>query len=79
MRTTAVTTTAAPAATPLRERADTEDWPAPAAGLDAHGSALTARPVLSPAECRAVAAFYDEPGRLRSTVGTARHSFGSGQ
>ncbi|MFE0628522.1 2OG-Fe(II) oxygenase [Streptomyces sp. NPDC058864] len=74
-----MTTTAAHPATSLRERVDAEDWPALAASLDAHGSALTGRPVLSPAECRAVAALYDEPGRFRSTVDMARHRFGSGQ
>ncbi|MFF7214624.1 2OG-Fe(II) oxygenase [Streptomyces sp. NPDC008238] len=79
MRTTAVTNAATHPAPPFHERVETEDWAALTAGLDAHGSALTARPVLSPAECRAVAALYDEPGRFRSTVDMARHRFGSGQ
>ncbi|MFJ4847000.1 2OG-Fe(II) oxygenase [Streptomyces sp. NPDC088733] len=70
-------TTHAPAAVPARVAA--ADWPALADELDAHGSALTADRVLTPAECRAVAGLYDEPARFRSTVDMARHRFGSGQ
>lgn len=46
--------------------------------LDAHGCALTGQ-VLTPAECRDIAAMYDDVERFRSTVDMARHRFGSGQ
>lgn len=54
------------------------DWPALAAALDRDGCALTG-PLLTPGECRAVAALYDDEARFRSTVDMARHNFGSGQ
>jgi hypothetical protein len=49
-----------------------------AAELNAYGHALTA-PLLTPAECREIAARYDDPSRFRTTVDMARHRFGSGQ
>ncbi|MFD9076040.1 2OG-Fe(II) oxygenase, partial [Streptomyces lasiicapitis] len=54
------------------------DWPALATGLDDNGCALTP-PLLTPAECRELAALYDETARFRSTVNMARHRFGSGE
>lgn len=56
----------------------TADWPAIAAGLDANGYARTPR-LLTPAQCRDLAARYDKPELFRSTVDMARHRFGSGQ
>jgi uncharacterized protein len=38
-----------------------------------------AGPVLSRAECRALAALYDDDGRFRSTIDMARLRFGEGQ
>ncbi len=49
-----------------------------AASLDERGYACTG-PLLSPAECRALAALYDEPARFRSRVVMARHGFGRGE
>jgi hypothetical protein len=46
--------------------------------LDAYGSALTGQ-LLTRAQCREIAALYDEPARFRTTVDMARHRFGSGQ
>ena len=43
-----------------------------------YGSALTDR-LLTAAECREIAALYQEPGHFRTTVDMARHRFGSGQ
>ncbi|MGY1712739.1 2OG-Fe(II) oxygenase [Geodermatophilus sp. SYSU D00758] len=62
----------------MRDRADALDRAALAAELDASGSARTA-PVLTPGECREIAALYDDAGRFRSTVDMARFRFGSGQ
>lgn len=56
------------------------DWAGIVAGLDAQGSATTG-PVLTPAECRALAALYDgeDPALFRSRVVMARHGFGRGE
>ncbi|NIH79983.1 MULTISPECIES: 2OG-Fe(II) oxygenase [Amycolatopsis] len=54
------------------------DWPALTRDLNDLGCALTP-PILSPAECRELAALYDDPGRFRSTIDMARFRFGSGQ
>ncbi len=59
-------------------RVERADWAAVAGELDSGGCALT-NPLLTPAECRAVAELYDDVGRFRSTVDMARHRFGSGQ
>ncbi|GGV35514.1 2OG-Fe(II) oxygenase [Streptomyces spectabilis] len=65
--------TAGPAA-----RVAAADWPGVAAGLGAHGCALT-HPLLDPDACRSIAALYDEANLFRATVDMARHRFGSGQ
>ncbi|GGS08029.1 prolyl 4-hydroxylase [Streptomyces aureoverticillatus] len=67
----------APAAGP-HARVAAADWPALATELDDHGCALTP-PLLDPAECREIAALYDDTARFRSTVDMARHRFGSGE
>jgi uncharacterized protein len=54
------------------------DGAAVAAGLDATGVA-PAGPVLGAAECRDLAALYDDDRRFRSTVDMARHRFGAGE
>ncbi|MCQ4084310.1 2OG-Fe(II) oxygenase [Streptomyces sp. RB6PN25] len=54
------------------------DWTALAEELGEYGSALTPR-ILTPGECREVAAMYDDVERFRSTVDMARYRFGSGQ
>ena len=46
--------------------------------LDAYGCAL-AGPVLTAAQCREVAALYDDPARFRKTVDMARYRYGSGE
>ncbi|WP_125263035.1 2OG-Fe(II) oxygenase [Streptomyces alboflavus] len=60
------------------DRVDATDWHAVADELDQHGCALTG-PLLTPDECRGIAALYDETDRFRATVDMARHRFGSGQ
>jgi hypothetical protein len=62
----------------MRNRVDALDWTALTEEVDGAGSAQTA-PVLTPEECREIAALYDDVGRFRSTVDMARHRFGSGQ
>jgi uncharacterized protein len=54
------------------------DWERVAAELDAQGSAVVER-LFTPAQCRALAALYDEEGRFRSRVVMARHGFGRGE
>ncbi|MFI6567287.1 2OG-Fe(II) oxygenase [Streptomyces sp. NPDC050534] len=61
-----------------RRRAADTDWAALAAELDVHGSAPTG-PLLTPAECRDLAALYEKPELFRTTVDMARHRFGSGE
>lgn len=73
------TSTATRADGRLDDRVSGGDWQALAAELDEHGSALTRQRLLSPRECRAITALYDEAGRFRSTVDMARYRFGSGQ
>ena len=54
------------------------DWQSIATELDAQGCARTPR-LLTPAQCRDLAALYDKPELFRSTIDMARHRFGSGQ
>ncbi|MGV9563402.1 2OG-Fe(II) oxygenase [Streptomyces sp. NPDC003480] len=63
---------------PVADRIAGQDWTALTGELNEHGNALTGR-LLTPAECRAIAALYDEPTHFRTTVDMARHRFGSGQ
>ena len=62
----------------MNDRVDALDWAGLTDQVDAAGSAQTA-PLLTPEECRGIAALYDDVGRFRSTVDMARHRFGSGQ
>lgn len=54
------------------------DWTALAEEVNAYGCALTP-PVLSPADCKEIAALYGEAGRFRSTIDMERYRFGRGQ
>jgi hypothetical protein len=54
------------------------DWQTVAAALDDRGHAATP-PLLSPAECRALAALYDDEAAFSSRVVMARHGFGRGE
>ncbi|MBT2492829.1 2OG-Fe(II) oxygenase [Streptomyces sp. ISL-96] len=53
------------------------DWQALADEVNEYGCVLTQQ-ILTPAECRKLAALYDDTERFRSTVDMARHRFGSG-
>ena len=54
------------------------DWPRVEADLDAEGAAVIER-LLTPAECRALAALYPHDEAFRSRVMMARHGFGRGE
>jgi uncharacterized protein len=54
------------------------DWTAATADLDAQGCAVL-KGLLSPDECRALAALYPEDARFRSRIVMGRHGFGSGE
>ena len=54
------------------------DWARITAELDGFGAAVTG-PLLTPEECRAVAALYPEDKPFRSRVVMARHGFGRGE
>ncbi|MFF2898897.1 2OG-Fe(II) oxygenase [Streptomyces sp. NPDC057966] len=62
----------------VRDQVAATDWAALTDEIAAHGSAPTGR-LLTPAQCREIAALYDETDRFRTTVDMARHRFGSGQ
>jgi hypothetical protein len=63
---------------PLVERIKHIDWTRVAQDLDAQGSALLNN-VLSPEECRGLAALYSNDGLFRSRVVMERHGFGRGE
>ncbi|MCX4571685.1 2OG-Fe(II) oxygenase [Streptomyces sp. NBC_01571] len=63
---------------PVAHRVAQADWTALADELNEHGNALTGQ-ILTAAECRRIAALYDEAPRFRTTVDMARHRFGSGE
>jgi uncharacterized protein len=54
------------------------DWESVTGELDEYGCALTSQ-LLTPEQCRDLAALYDQADRFRSTVDMARHRFGSGE
>ena len=54
------------------------NWDAAAAELDQHGAAVLPA-LLTPEECRTVAALYPEDKPFRSRVVMARHGFGRGE
>lgn len=54
------------------------DWPTITAGLDRDGHALLPR-LLTPDDCAALRAMYNEPALFRSRVVMARHGFGRGE
>jgi uncharacterized protein len=69
---------AAPDAFDAERRLDRTDWAALSAALDRHGSAVI-EALLTPAECRELAALYAQDDRFRSHIHMARHGFGRGE
>ncbi len=55
------------------------DWPRIEDDLDRYGCAATGTPLLSPADCAALAALYDGEDGFRSRIVMARHGFGRGE
>ncbi|RAK61044.1 proline hydroxylase [Phenylobacterium hankyongense] len=62
----------------LSDRIAGLSWADIARELDAHGCAILPQ-LLPEAACGAVANWYDEPARFRSTVVMGRHGFGRGE
>jgi len=60
------------------ERIAAVDWSQLGADLDAQGAAVIER-LITPAECRALAALYPRDERFRSRVVMAQHGFGRGE
>lgn len=68
----------ASSATSAEERVARYDWQALANELDGNGCVILPK-LLSPEECRAVAALYPEESHFRSRVVMGRHGFGRGE
>lgn len=64
--------------TDIPARIEALDWAQATADLDAQGCAVL-NGLLSPDECRAIAAFYPDDSRFRSRVVMGRHGFGRGE
>ena len=62
----------------IAARVDAIDWPQATADLDAQGSTVL-KSLLSPQECRALAALYPDDNNFRSRVVMSRHGFGRGE
>ena len=75
-RSSKISPTSAVASTEARVGA--YDWQALAGELDAYGCAVLSK-LLSPGECRTIAALYPDEGHFRSHVIMARHGFGRGE
>ena len=67
-----------PASSDVTARVDATDWTQASHELDAQGCAVL-KDLLSPDECRALAAFYPDDSRFRSRVVMGRHGFGRGE
>ncbi len=66
------------AVAPAEARVAAYDWQALAGELDNYGCAVLPK-LLSPEECRAIAALYPDESHFRSRVHMARHGFGKGE
>ena len=62
---------------PIHKRIDALDWSALHESLSARGYAVTT-PILTPAECQAIVALYNDETRFRNHVIMERHRFGLG-
>jgi uncharacterized protein len=63
---------------PAGERVGAYDWQALATELDTYGCAVLPN-LISPEECRGMAALYSDESRFRSHIQMARHGFGKGE
>jgi hypothetical protein len=64
--------------TDIEHRIASLDWEHLGAALDAQGCATTP-PLLTPPECAALTAAYDDDARYRSRIVMAKHGFGRGE
>jgi uncharacterized protein len=62
----------------IAARVDAIDWGQATGELDAQGSAVL-KGLLSPGECRALAALYPDDSHFRSRIVMGRHGFGRGE
>src|SRR5438045_218639 len=60
------------------ERVAAFDWQPIAGELDTYGCAVLSK-LLSPEECRTIAALYPDESHFRSHIHMARHGFGKGE
>jgi hypothetical protein len=77
---TATATNIAPPvpSTDIAARVDKIDWTEAGRELDAQGCAVL-QGLLSPEECRAIAAYYPDDNHFRSRIVMGRHGFGRGE
>lgn len=68
----------APAVPSPKARVANYDWQALAGELDNYGCAVLPK-LLSPEECRTIAALYPDESHFRSHIHMARHGFGKGE
>jgi uncharacterized protein len=66
------------AVTPAEARVAAYDWQTLTVELDNSGCAVLPK-LLSPQECRTIAALYGDDSRFRSHIHMARHGFGKGE
>ena len=62
----------------IAARVDAIDWAQATADLDAQGCTVL-KDLLSPEECRELAALYPDDKKFRSRVVMGRHGFGRGE
>lgn len=74
----AIAASARPSPAAPGERAGSLDWTSMNAELDRFGCATTG-PLLTPVECAALVAGYDDDAKFRSRIVMARHGFGLGE
>jgi uncharacterized protein len=67
-----------PSAPDIAVRVDAIDWEQATSELDAQGCAVL-KGLLSPDECRALAALYPDDSHFRSRIVMGRHGFGRGE
>ncbi len=68
----------APSPSDIPARIDAIDWEQATADLDAQGCAVLNN-LLTPEECRAIAALYPDEANFRSRIVMGRHGFGRGE
>ena len=78
MKSSSFTHSRASAVAPAEGRVAAYDWHALGGELDNYGCAVLPK-LLSPEECRTIAALYGEESHFRSHIHMARHGFGKGE